>query len=580
MFCVFVFRYASPGMPPRTLPCRHGAKNHAFYCEELQTTQISRIHRVFYSHVTKVDQDNFILNHTKAIPTKRVRDTNATRRNDFSIEYYVQVNNQRKRICQKAFLSIFMISKNRVQGVVHRNFQSGKSASERRGGDRKGKTHAEKKIAVISFVKKLKCNESHYCREKSSKRVYLSPDLNIRKLWSMYQKEHERDNLQVTKYYFRKIFRTRFNIGFGSPATDQCSTCLSLNERIKRCNNDVKKVTLRTERNVHSMKAKAFYRCLQQNNPTMYTFSFDCQKNQVLPRVPDQSAYYSRQLYKYNLTIVEGHSKAPQTRENVYIFHWNENEQKKGSNEVASAVYDFLLNFAKIPLTVKKVRCFCDGCGGQNKNTTMVSMLGFWLLNIAPSHVEEVEIIFPIVGHSFLPSDRVFGRIEKDIRKKGTIVQPEEYVEIFSKQGRTISLAGKVFDWKTAADALVHKPGKWHFKFSATKRFSLKRNSCNDNVIVKGEALYYNSVCAYKTITKGRKKLKNLRPNPLPAEVVVAPLKIRDVEKLLQKHFGVEWETIENLSYYKDVIQRGNQGRPAEENQECEPMYYDDNNFI
>lgn len=31
------------------------------------------------------------------------------------------------------------------------------------------------------------------------------------------------------------------------------------------------------------------------------TLSYDCQKNLVLPKVPDQSAYYGRQAYFYYL---------------------------------------------------------------------------------------------------------------------------------------------------------------------------------------------------------------------------------------------------------------------------------------
>lgn len=46
-------------------------------------------------------------------------------------------------------------------------------------------------------------------------------------------------------------------------------------------------------------------------------------KNQVLPRVTDQSAYCSRQMYMYNLTFVIGHSKAPQTKVNVFNFFFD-----------------------------------------------------------------------------------------------------------------------------------------------------------------------------------------------------------------------------------------------------------------
>nr|CAH7758991.1 unnamed protein product [Callosobruchus chinensis] len=34
-------------------------------------------------------------------------------------------------------------------------------------------------------------------------------------------------------------------------------------------------------------------------------------------------------------------------------------------------------------------------------------MLAYWLLNKAPAHMQTLEVVFPIVGHSFLPPDRV-----------------------------------------------------------------------------------------------------------------------------------------------------------------------------
>ena len=123
---------------------------------------------------------------------------------------------------------------------------------------------------------------------------------------------------------------------------------------------------------------------LFRDDEDLLIVSFDCQKNQVLPRVPDQSAYYSRQLYKYNLTVVVGGSRCTQTKNNVFIYDWNENEQRKGSNEVSSAVYHCLSNL-HISETIKVLRIVSDGCGGQNKNTTMMGMLSFWFLRDAPS---------------------------------------------------------------------------------------------------------------------------------------------------------------------------------------------------
>nr|CAH7766309.1 unnamed protein product [Callosobruchus chinensis] len=57
-------------------------------------------------------------------------------------------------------------------------------------------------------------------------------------------------------------------------------------------------------------------------------------------------------------------------------------------------------------------------------------MLAYWLLNEAPAHIKTLEVVFPIVGHSFLPPDRVFGLTERKIKKQNVIIMQEEYEEM------------------------------------------------------------------------------------------------------------------------------------------------------
>lgn len=294
-----------------------------------------------------------------------------------------------------------------------------------------------KKNAVIDFIKNIKVIESHYCRSKSSSRAYVDSDLNIKKLWRIYDAKAP-EILKVKESYFHHIFCTEFNIGFGTPSTDACSTCISLQEKIKHSDCNTEKNELKTAFTLHKLKANAFYSKLKEKTKDLLIVSFDCQKNQVLPRVPDQSAYYSRQLCKYNLTIIVGDSKCKYTKDNVFIYHWDETQHAKGSNEITSAVYHCLSNLV-IPASIKTVRLVADGCGGQNKNSTMMGMLSTWFLTLAPVHLDTLEMIFPIVGHSFLPADRVFANIEKKIKKKDVITSPDEYTNLFSDFGTTIS---------------------------------------------------------------------------------------------------------------------------------------------
>lgn len=57
----------------------------------------------------------------------------------------------------------------------------------------------------------------------------------------------------------------------------------------------------------------------------LLTILFNYQKNQPLPKVTDQAAYYDRQLCMYNLVICVGH----QMKENVLLYHWDKIQQEK-----------------------------------------------------------------------------------------------------------------------------------------------------------------------------------------------------------------------------------------------------------
>lgn len=59
---------------------------------------------------------------------------------------------------------------------------------------------------------------------------------------------------------------------------------------------------------------------------------------------------------------------------------------------------------------------------------TIMCLLGYF--NSSDMVFEDVTYTFPIIGLSYLPPDRVFGRIEKTNRKREDILTPNGYHEI------------------------------------------------------------------------------------------------------------------------------------------------------
>lgn len=179
-------------------------------------------------------------------------------------------------------------------------------------------------------------------------------------------------------------------------------------------------------------------------------------------------------------------------------------------------------------------------------------------LSEAPQHIKKVEIIFPVVGHSFLPADRVFGRIEKEFCKRDTILEPSGYSDIIKEYSSLISVGQEcpVKDWKDAAKKVLKTVSTWHAPFMKCKRFILKRSKLRaGNVLVKGEVHYVADTGAYRSVCKNGKFTNMINPQDmLLGSGTLKATKIKDVNKLLNTHFDANWRSYEVLSFYDKLI--------------------------
>lgn len=134
-----------------------------------------------------------------------------------------------------------LISRFRINKITAQ-FYKDSFVSDKWGGFKRSAVFKPKREYVMKFINKLQCLETRYCREQCQSKA---------------------DNVPVKLSYFREIFNTKYNLGFCSPRTDVCSTCLSVTERIKREVDVAKNNDLITEKRVHRFKFKTFYEKLQ-----------------------------------------------------------------------------------------------------------------------------------------------------------------------------------------------------------------------------------------------------------------------------------------------------------------------------
>lgn len=351
----------------------------------------------------------------------------------------------------------------RINGVSKHFFETGRAKPEMRGGSRQTEQQLTVTESIVDFIKKLKVTESHYGRGKSQ-RQYLPSELNITKLWRMWKTERENNQLPIAqKQKFEKVFHDRFNLSFIPPKVDVCSQCETLKAKIELNINAEENTALLK---LHETRAKQFYEILRKSadNDKALTVTFDMQQIQPLPKTNVGEAYYARQLGVYNFTVVI-HTPRQIRSKNVHIYTWIESDTGKGSNQVVSALDHFFQKTVE-PLIARRryttIDIFSDCCPAQNKNITM---LGYLLRKMeSPSvykFVRDIQYYFPVRGHSFLPPDRVFGQIEKKLRKIPVIKTPASYQEIFEEHGKVYVYGDdwNVYDFKLLAQSCLKPTG-------------------------------------------------------------------------------------------------------------------------
>nr|CAI5853289.1 unnamed protein product [Callosobruchus analis] len=184
-------------------------------------------------------------------------------------------------------LKSFGISLKRLHTIT-KNMMCGKDIKENRGGDWRSAKNLTKRNNVIQFIGKLKEKESHYNRMKS-RRLYLSANLNITRLWKIYDSSTT-ENFKVKKSFFCTIFRNNFNIG---PASDVCSFCFRKKKELTYSEGS-KKISIMTELHIHKLRAKQFNLLMKEEEQHIQVFCFDLQQVQNLPKLPIDDAYYLR----------------------------------------------------------------------------------------------------------------------------------------------------------------------------------------------------------------------------------------------------------------------------------------------
>ena len=393
-------------------PCRCGC------FEKVGMDNIRQIFDEFWKTGDYNIQNEYLANVLKSVDVSRSRVKDRPSRRKRSISYMVKCQNEFVSVCAVAFRSIHDIRQGRVYSVIDKVSSTGIVEKDKRGKNvRKHRIADERKKLVMEHIKGMPAFTSHYSRAKSPNRKYLSSDLNINQLYSLYEEwmlANHRDSEPVSKDYYRRVFCKDFNLGFEPPKSDSCNDCDRMKQELKalhsvRDSDKIKKLNL--DKELHLRRAKVPQQMMREyranTDPRLAVISIDLQKTLATPRIFTSLQYYKRKLWTYNFGIHDVKTGG------ASMYLWDESIAKRGSIEIASCILHYIEN--EIDDEVDKIVVFSDNCGGQNKNWNLVST---YLRQIHSKRFKRIEHFFMVPGHSFLPCDRDFGHIEKFMQAK------------------------------------------------------------------------------------------------------------------------------------------------------------------
>jgi len=245
-----------------------------------------------------------------------------------SCSYKIRLSHGEFIVCKVAFCSLFGIGKSVVERLIShiKTYKPSPEDLRSKHTNRSNRISTDITFKINAHINSFPKIQSHYSRSDNSNVNYLSPELNISKMYKMYLEKNEPEKFEliqrgeknikpIVKYdYFSEHFKNNFNLSFGTPRTDTCQTCDRLKNLIYHETDQELKLQFELEKEIHISKAEVFYNDLKlfvekaKSNKEIEIISFDFQQNMPLPyrAIPCGDVFYKRQIWVYNFCIYSG----------------------------------------------------------------------------------------------------------------------------------------------------------------------------------------------------------------------------------------------------------------------------------
>ena len=264
-----------------------------------------------------------------------------------------------------------------------------------------------------------------------------------------------------------KFFKEYSYLSFAKLKSDTCNKC----DKYKAAGQSQSE-----QHTAHLNEAEAVYKQMRMDKKRcndddgFQMISYDLQKCLPTPNLSCSESFYKRQLWVYNLTIYDYKHGPP------HCYMWSEDVAKRGGNEIASCLYDFIQTKLRLNPDIKEFKLYSDSCAGQNKNRQVLGMLKF----LSETTSTKMTHTFMVPGHTHMECDSVHAIIEK-AKKRMDIFVPNDWFNLVrmaktSPPYLTVVPINqdKIYRWDKVSEEIMKLPKTGEFRFSSIRNYCIE----------------------------------------------------------------------------------------------------------
>lgn len=389
-----------------------------------------------FHHIWTLSWDekrNFLYGLVDQLVIKRKRSKDGPKNRQYTLQYSLKKEGQKRVVCLKMFLSTTGLTKHFVSSLFQKKNPSVELHDDTPGEvpppllqkpkQQRSNPHYQRsedsRRLLHQFLDELPKLPSHYSRKSSSK-LYLERCFKtlteVHSVYEGYCSERSIHPLKLT--VFKDVFYEK-NISLFKPKKDRCNLCIghevgNVSEEEWKAHMEFKNEALMEK---ESDKEKAI-RSHKNGDRKFAAFCMDLQSVLLAPNTEANAMYFKTKLTVHNFTVYNLASGA------VSCYVWNETEGGMTANEFASCILHYLEHMDKH----EQIVIFSDGCTYQNRNVILANALQHFV-NSSGTCIQHKYLV---CGHTHMEVDNSHSLIERALAGR-TINVPYDYVNVMEQ---------------------------------------------------------------------------------------------------------------------------------------------------